>query len=281
MTKEKARLLWLGIGILTLSFAVTHAQTPQQLIQQVVDTERTANRNDHSHWIYLQEMRKPKEHILQWVAGTPQGDVRRVILKDDQKLPEPQQRDQIQKFVHDTRAQNKDVAETNHDLQQIDDFLKLLPAAFVWTQTATTATNTSLHFEPAPDFHPPTREARVFCGMAGDVVVDNQQHRIRSMSGHLIHDVTFGGGFLGRLKEGSSFSIEQAQVGQDLWELTAINVHLQGNALLFKSISLQQEDKRSRFAPESPTVTLDQAAVAVMNQPEAIESSENAALKAN
>ena len=125
MTKEKARLLWLGIGILTLSFSVTHAQTPQQLIQQVVDTERTANRNDHSHWIYLQEMRKPKEHILQWVAGTPQGDVRRVILKDDQKLPEPQQRDQIQKFVHDTRAQNKDVAETNHDLQQIDDFLKL------------------------------------------------------------------------------------------------------------------------------------------------------------
>jgi hypothetical protein len=101
------------------------------------------------------------------------------------------------------------------------------------------------------------------------------------MSGHLIHDVTFGGGLLGRLKEGSSFSLEQAQVGQDLWELTDINVHLQGNALLFKSISLQQEDKRSRFEPEPLTVTLDQAAAAVMNQPETIESSENAALKAN
>jgi hypothetical protein len=279
--KEKARLFWLGMGILALSFSVARAQTPQQLIQQVVDTERTANRNDHSHWIYLQEMRKPKEHILQWVAGTPQGDVRRVLEKDDQKLPESQQRDQIQKFLHDTRAQNKEIAEANHDDQQVDDFLKLLPAAFVWTQTAATSTNTSLHFEPAPDFHPPTREARVFSSMAGDVVVDNQQHRIRSMSGHLIHDVTFGGGFLGRLKEGSSFSIEQAQVGQDLWELTAINVRLQGNALLFKSISLQQDDKRSRFEPEPLTVTLDQAAAAVMNQPETIESSENAALKAN
>ena len=279
--KEKARLLWLGIGILTLSLSVAHAQTPQQLIQQVVDIERTANRNDHSHWIYLQEMRKPKEHILQWVAGTPQGDVRRVLEKDDQKLPEPQQRDQIQKFLHDTRAQNKEVSEANHDNQQIDDFLKLLPAALVWTQTAATPTNTSLHFEPNPGFHPPTREARVFSGMAGDLVVDNQQHRIRSMSGHLIHDVTFGGGLLGRLKEGSSFSLEQAQVGQDLWELTDINVRLQGNALLFKSISLQQDDKRSRFEPEPLTVTLDQAAAAVMNQPETIESSENAALKAN
>jgi hypothetical protein len=117
--------------------------------------------------------------------------------------------------------------------------------------------------------------------MAGDLVVDNQQHRIRSMSGHLIHDITFGGGLLGRLKEGSSFSLAQAQVSQDRWELTDINVQLQGNALLFKSISLQQDDKRSRFEPESPTVTLDQAAAAVMNQPEAIESSENVALKAN
>jgi hypothetical protein len=279
--KEKVRLLWLGMGILALSFSVAHAQTPQQIIQQVVDTERTANRNDHSRWIYLEETRKPKEHIIQWVASTPQGDVRRVLLKDDQKLPEPQQRDQIQKFLHDTRAQSKEISEANHDSQQIDDFLKLLPTGFRWTQTAATPTSTSLHFEPAPDFHPPTREARVFCGMAGDIVVDNQQHRVRSMTGHLIHDVTFGGGLLGRLKEGSSFSLEQAQVGQDHWELTAINVHLQGNALLFKSISLQQDDKRSRFEPEPPTITLDQAATAVMNQPEAIPSSENAALKAN
>lgn len=279
--KEKSRLFWLGMGILALSFSAAHAQTPQQVIQQVVDTERTANRNDHSHWIYLQEMRKPKEHILQWVAGTPQGDVRRVLEKDDQKLPESQQRDQIQKFLHDTRAQNKEISEANHDNQQVDDFLKLLPAAFVWTQTSATPTNTSLHFEPAPDFHPPTREARVFSSMAGDLVVDNQQHRIRSMSGHLIHDVTFGGGLLGRLKEGSSFSLAQAQVGRDFWELTAINVHLQGNALLFKSISLQQDDKRSRFAPESSAVTLDQAAAAVMNQPETIQSSENVALKGN
>jgi len=262
----KARFLWIGVFALSLSAA--QAQSPQQIIQQVVDTERAANQNDHSHWIYLQEMRKPKEHTLQWVAGSPHGDVRRVLEKDNQKLSESQQRELVEKFLHDTRAQNKEIAENAHDNQQVDDFLKLLPTAFVWTQTNATPTNTFLHFEPAPGFRPPTRESRVFSSMAGDLVVDNQQHRILSMSGHLIHDVTFGGGLLGRLKEGSSFSLEQAQVGPSLWELTSIRVHLDGNALLFKSISLEQDDKRSQFEAEPSSVTLDQAGTLVMQQPE-------------
>jgi hypothetical protein len=259
------RLIWLGIS---LACAVARAQSPQALVQLVVDTERTANQNDHSNWTYLEELRKPNEHIRQWVAATQHGDVERAFEKNVQKITESQQRETIQKFLHDEREQKKQIAESDHDLQQVDDFLKLLPSAFRWTQTSATPVDTTLHFEPDPAFHPPTREARVFAAMAGDLVVDNQQHRIRSMSGHLIHDVTFGGGLLGRLKAGSSFSLAQAQVGASLWQLTAIDVHLQGNALLFKSVSLEQDDERSSFAPESPTLTLDQAAVLVMSQPE-------------
>ena len=108
----------------------------------------------------------------------------------------------------------------------------------------------------------------MFSSMTGDLVVDNQQHRICKMKGHLIHDVTFGGGILGRLKEHSSFALEQQQVGPNVWELTAIHVHLEGNALLFKSVSLQQDDKRSRFQPEPGNITLQQAATSVMTEPE-------------
>jgi hypothetical protein len=279
MAKGKTRLLW--IGALAFSSSIVQAQSPSQIIQQVVDTERKANQNDHSHWIYLEEIQKPKEHILQWVAGTQQGNIRRVLVKDNQKLPEPRQRDLIESFLHDPKAQNKEIAEANHDGQQVDDLLKLLPVAFQWTQTAASTTTTSLHFEPAPKFHPPTREARVFGSMTGDLIADNQQHRIRSMRGHLIRDVNFGGGLLGKLKEGSSFSLEQEQVGQSLWQLTAIHVHLEGSALLFKSISLQQDDERSGFEPEPPTITLDQAAMAILRQPEIVQPQDKAALKAD
>jgi hypothetical protein len=265
MIKGKLRLLWLTT--IALSSVLAHAQSPQQVIQQVVDAEHAADLNDHSQWIYLERSDKPKEHILQWVATTPQGEVRRVLEKNEQKLPEDRQRELVQNFLRDTHAQKKQVAETNHDYQQIDDLLRLLPVAFVWTQTGATATTTSLHFEPAPKFHPPTREARVFSSMSGDLVADNAQHRVCSIQGHLTREVTFGGGLLGKLKEGSSFSLEQEQVGQALWQLTEIHVHLQGTALLFKSVSLQEDDQRSRFAQEDSSVSLNHAADGVLSQP--------------
>jgi hypothetical protein len=251
-----------------LAVGSARAQTPQQIIQQAVDGERAADHNDHSNWIYLEEDDKPKEHVVQWVAATHYGNVERVLERDDQQLPTAKQQELIDKFLHDPKAQKKQVTEAEHDNQQIDDFLKLLPQAFVWTVTAQNASTTSLHFDPAPGFHPPTREARVFSSMTGDVVVDNQQHRICRAKGHLMHDVTFGGGLLGRLKEKSSFALEQQQVGPTYWELTQIHVHLEGNALLFKSVSLQEDDKRTRYQPEAENVGLDQAAKVVMVEPE-------------
>jgi hypothetical protein len=237
MGKGKAHWFW--VGIFALWFSTVHAQNPQQIIQQVVNTERAADQNDHSNWIYLEESDKPKEHVLQWVAATQQGNVERVLERDARQLPETEQRELIQKYLHDS---------------------------LIWTQTGATATTTSLHFDPAPNFRPPTREARVFSSMTGDLVVDNQQHRICKVKGHLMHDVTFGGGLLGRLKERSSFALEQQQVGPSVWELTAIHVHLEGNALLFKSVSLQQDDKRSKFYAQASGVTLEQAATSVMSE---------------
>lgn len=253
--------------MLISSLASVRAQNAQQVIQQVVDTERTADKNDHSNWTYLEEVRKPKEHVVQWVASTQKGNVERVVRKNDADLPATKQRDDVQNFLRDQRAQSKQIAESNHDNQQVDDLLKLLPEAFQWTQTGSSKKTTTLHFDPLPGYRPPTREARVFGGMSGDLVADNRQHRIVSMRGHLIHDVNFGGGLLGKLREGSSFSLNQAEVKPGYWQLTQIHVHLAGNALLFKSISLEQDDERSRFVPEADTISLSEAAELALKQP--------------
>jgi hypothetical protein len=258
---------FVALAALALPLATASAQTPQQLIQQIIDTERTENKNDHSQWMYLDHSVKPKEQLLRWVATTPQGDVDRVLVKDGRELAEPDQQTQIQKFLRDPRAQKKQIAENAHDYQQVDDLLRLLPNGFLWTVLKTTPEETTLHFVPNPAFHPPTHEARVFAAATGELVADNRQHRIRSVHGTLVHDVTFGGGLLGRLKQGGSFAIEQQQLAPSLWQLTLIHIHLEGNALLFKSISFQEDDDRSRFTPEQNAVTLDQAAQAVMHQP--------------
>jgi hypothetical protein len=273
MIRGKAGILFIAACALLVS--VARAQSPQQVIQQAVDAEHAADRNDHSLWLYLEESRKPKERLLQWVASTGQGNVSRVLDKDGQKLLDSQQRDLMQSFLHDPGARKKQLSENNHDNQQIDDLLELLPVAFRWTQTGSTTTAIFLHFEPAPGFRPPTREARVFGSMVGDVIVDRAQHRVRSMNGRLIRDVTFGGGLLGRLKQGSSFSLDQEQVGPSLWQLTEFHIRLDGNALLFKSVSLQQDDQRKDFQQEPSGITLDQAASAAMRQPEVAEEQQD------
>lgn len=237
------------------------------MVQQIVDTERTENRNDHSQWVYLDHTTKPKQNVLQWVASTPNGDIDRVLVRDGRDLPEPEQQSAIQNFLHDPRAQKKQLAESAHDYQQVDELLRLLPDGFTWTVLRATPDETTFHFVPNPAFHPPSHLARVFSAATGDLIADNHQHRIRSVHGTLIHDVTFGGGILGRLRQGGTFAIEQQQVEPALWQLTLIHIHLNGSALLFKSISFQEDEDRSRFAREHDNVTLDQAAQTVMRQP--------------
>src|ERR1700755_3442704 len=125
MARGKAQILL--AGLLALAGTTTQAQTAQQSIQQAADTELAADHNDHNNWIFLEESDKPKEHLLQWVAATQRGSVERVLEKDDHPLAESEQRESIQKFLHDSKAQSKQVSEAKHDDEQIDDLLKLLP----------------------------------------------------------------------------------------------------------------------------------------------------------
>ena len=99
----------------------------------------------------------------------------------------------------------------------------------------------------------------MFAGMEGDMAVDDKQHRIVSLQGRLIHDVKFGGGFLGNLEAGGSFKVERREVGDGHWQITETHVHIQGHALLFKSISEQEDDVKSKFKQLGDDVSFDRA----------------------
>ena len=58
---------------------------PKQIVQQAVQTELAADRDDHSRWLYFEVDRKPKNSVTQWVAETPHGDLDRVLEENSQK----------------------------------------------------------------------------------------------------------------------------------------------------------------------------------------------------
>jgi hypothetical protein len=49
------------------------------------------------------------------------------------------------------------------------------------------------------------------------------------------------------MEAGGTFEVERRETGKGEWQITETHVHIQGHALLFKSISEQEDDEKSKF----------------------------------
>ena len=245
--------------------AVSHGEDAVQIVRQAVQTELAASQNDHTCWLYYEIDDKPGDKMKQWVAETHSGNVQRVMEKLGQPLSQAAQRQMMDRFIHDPRKRDEQRKAGSHDDDQATEMLKLLPDGFVWTITGERDNETILHFKPKPDFQPADRESRVIAAMEGDVAVDKTQHRIVSLKGRLIHDVKFFWG-LGVLKAGGSFDVERRNTGNSIWQITETHVHILGNALIFKSISVEEDDAKSQFKSLPANISLEQAEATLLQQ---------------
>lgn len=249
--------VWVALGGSVVAYA--QEKNARGIVQEAVNTELAADRNDHTHWLYFEIDKKPDKTVSQWVAETGHGNIQRVIEQNGQKLPEAQQRKLMDKFVGDSDQIAKQRKNDQHDDKQATEMLKLLPQAFDWTSAGEKDGNVVLQFKPNPQFHPPDWESRVFAAMEGDMLVDASEHRIVSLKGKMIHDVKFAGGLLGNLKAGGTFNVERRKTGGNEWQITETHVHIQGRALLFKSISENEDDVKTKFKELPADVSLSQA----------------------
>jgi hypothetical protein len=252
--------------VLLLGACAVQAQDANQIVTQAVRTELAADAADHSVWIYYEVDRKPDSTVKQWVAQTRAGALHRVLERDGDSVSKADQQNEMDSFIQDPSAQTRQRKGDRHDDAQATRMLNLLPNAFVWSVSSVQNGKTILHFKPDPRFHPPTWESRVFAAMEGDMVVDNAQHRIASLKGHLIHDVRFAGGFLGELKAGGTFDAERHELSKGVWQITETHVHIEGHALLFKSISENEDDQKSKFVQLPENISFAAAEQQVLRQ---------------
>ncbi|MFP5250659.1 MAG: hypothetical protein ACLGP3_12620 [Acidobacteriota bacterium] len=236
-------------------------------VWEAVRAELAADAADHTVWLYYEVDRKPGDGAIQWAADTRMGELDRILEKNGQRFSLDQQRGKMDAFIQNSAIQARQRKGGQHDDREAAQMLNLLPNAFLWTITRQQGGRTFLHFRPDPNFRPPTWESRVFAAMEGDMVVDDARFRIESLQGRMIRQVKFGWGLFGELEPGGTFDVERRQLAPGVWQITETHVHIQGHALIFKSISEQEDDVKSRFQQLPENITLSQAEEKLLAQP--------------
>jgi hypothetical protein len=190
------------------------------------------------------------------IVPTREGDVARLIARNDKPLtPEQNQAelDRLSNLMAHPEIQEHRYKREQEDSGRADEMVRLLPDAFLYTYLdmapGPNGPAYRLSFKPNPNFRPPDREAEVYHGMEGELWIDQGQERIVKLDAHLIADVNFGWGILGKLYKGGTLTIEQKDVGHRHWEATLMKLNLTGVALMFKPLSFQTTETSTDFQP--------------------------------
>ncbi len=256
-------MILLGSSALSQSDSVRLEMSAVDLARKVVTNELKIQDEEHSHWMYRLEKEESGRKQAQEILETNNGSLSQLLSIDGHPLDAKQQRKEnqrMQRLVSNPDEQRKLQQASNKKAEQGARLFRILPDVFVFSYAGRQGDLITLSFRPNPKFQPPSLEARVFHGMEGEMTVDSKQERLAALNGHLMENVKFGGGLLGRLDRGGKFEVRQTEVAPGHWEMTALNVDMKGKALLFKTIGMQERENHSDFHRVPDELTLAEAA---------------------
>jgi hypothetical protein len=243
--------------------AAPATESAQQLFRDVVWNEAHAQETDNSYWRYREVRQENDKTEVLDVLGTPHGQIHRLLAVNGVPLSgkardaeERRIQEQVNHPEQIEQAQKKRSEDGDEELRM----LKMLPNAFSFRYDGTKDASTKLAFAPNPNFHPPDREAEVFHHMEGTILVDPRTKRLVEINGVLTSEVKFAAGLLGHLYKGGTFRVRQRDVGQGHWDMTLLDVHMDGKALFFKTIAVRQNESYSHYQRVPANTSLQQAA---------------------
>jgi hypothetical protein len=259
------------------SRAPSAAET-DRLVREVMQNEIQAQARDQSLWSYRQIKEKNGHKKLFEVCETKDGGISRLVAVDGRPL------DKAQRHSEDVRIHNlltnpgemeREANKQRNDAQQASRLMKIFPDAFLFEYDGKEGDLVRLKFAPAPNFHPSGRAAQVFYHMRGTLLVDAKQKRLAEISGELTSEVKFGGGVLGHLDKGGTFLVKQQEVGPGHWEMTMLDVEMNGKAMFFKTIEVAEKNTYTNFRPLTAEITPEEAAQRLAKSTDNAEVLEN------
>jgi hypothetical protein len=249
---------------------------PSALVRHAVDNY-LAQEISHPPVQFFFHKHDERRDFTQDILETAEGDVALTVAANGKPLSSSDHQLQIARL--DNLAAHPDLqahrqSREREDTARIDKLLRLLPDAFLWTDAGPSPCTVTippelpvpgrsfppvpvlspvqcehLSFIPRPGWNPPDAEARIFVGMAGELWIEVPQSRLVRLNAHLIQDVDFGWGIIGRLNKGGTVLIEQTEFPGDDWELTRMNLNLTGKILMLKAITYRMTEEMAHYSP--------------------------------
>ncbi len=205
---------------------------------------------------YLYRKEEDGRVTLKEVVESRDGMVSRLLANNGRPLDaEGNEKElaRLHQLQQDPEARKKREKRERAERERADGMVRLLPQAFLYSYAGTVAGPSGpcwrLLFQPNPAFVPPSREAEVYRGMAGEIWVDRAQQRLALFQAHLVSDVNFGWGVVGRLDKGGTFLIKQKDVGGGRWAPWSLRLRLSGKILLVKSLHVEMDEVFTDFEP--------------------------------
>jgi hypothetical protein len=240
--------------ILSLTPAACSAQQPtpisaSQLVHEVVYNE-LHDHERHGYWRYWIERHTEKETLLNEQIETVDGPIMRLSQTNGRPLDaesRQQEQDRLNHLLSSPSEQARHRQEYSDDEKRIGRILALLPEAFLYEDAGEENGCRHLRFHPNPAYPAHSIEARIFHAMSGDLWVTARSKHLARLDGHLVENVDFGYGILGRLYKGGWFRLQRTQVSASDWKTERLEVHMNGRAMLFKTIARETSEVRGGF----------------------------------
>jgi hypothetical protein len=234
--------------------------SPAELVRETVANEIAANNNPVVKHMFRSRKQTPRGTQTRLYVETNDALAGMLIAQNDRPLSPEQQKaenDHLAWLMNNPEQLRKKHAHEKEDAERTLRLVQALPNAFRYEYDGTEAGGTNmgkvgdelvrLKFAPNPGYSPPSREEQVLAGMQGYLLIDSNDKRIARIDGTLFREVSFGWGIIGHLDKGGYFRVQQADVGQGAWEITAMALKMTGKILMFKSISMNSNEVLSDF----------------------------------
>jgi hypothetical protein len=237
----------------------------QALVKRALQAELNAAEDTAHPMQYRLHKVSPRLATTKLIVETKDGDVARLVAINDGPLSTEDQRNEenrLQGLLNDPGLQRHRQEREQGDSQRARKVMRGLPDAFLYTFAGIVETpqgpSYRMSFQPNPNFDPQDLEAQVLKGMAGELWIDVAQQRVTRLEGKRIRDVDYGWGILGKLDQGGTLLLEQADIGNHQWR--TIHMVLVMNArLLIKTVKLDTTLELSEFAPVAAGMSYQQA----------------------